>query len=76
VEHAKREPPLDTGDLILVEFHRIYFPAPVLVVLGVRSENAGEQDTGAASERMYWLNGIDHDILLCVAAMGSGLEAP
>ena len=76
MEHAERESPLDTGDLILVEFHRVDLAAPVLVVPGVGSEDAREQDAGAASERMYWLNSVCHDILLSWAVIGGGMEAP
>ena len=66
MKHPERESPLDAGDLILVQFHRVDLAASVLVIPGVGSEDAREQDAGAASEGMDWLNFIDHAILLFV----------
>ena len=70
MKHPEREPPLDTGDLILVEFHRVDFAASVLVVPGVGPKDAREQDAGTASERMDWLISFRHAILLIKAVFG------
>jgi hypothetical protein len=74
VEHSKRESPLDTGNLILIQFHRVDSAAPVLVILGVRPEDTREQNTGAASERMDWLIFFRHDDLLFKAAFKTARE--
>jgi hypothetical protein len=55
VKHPEGKSPLDAGDLILVEFHRVDFSATVLVIAGKGPENTGEQDAGAAAEGMDWL---------------------
>ena len=46
MEHPQGEPSLDAGDLVLIELHGVDPAAPVLVVLRVRPEDAGEQDAG------------------------------
>lgn len=70
MKHPEREPPLDSGDLILVEFHGVDFAASVLVIPGVRAKDAREQDAGTASERMDWLISFRHAILLIEAVFG------
>ncbi len=64
MKHPERESPLDARHLILIQFHRVDPAASVFVIPGVRAEDTREQDAGAASEGMDWLNFIDHAILL------------
>jgi hypothetical protein len=64
MKHPERETSLDAGDLILVEFHRVDFAAPVSVIPGIGAKDACEQYAGAASERMDWLISFRHAILL------------
>jgi hypothetical protein len=70
MKHPERESPLDAGDLILVEFHRVYFAASVLIIPGVGPEDTREQDAGAASEGMDWLISFRHANLLYEADIG------
>jgi hypothetical protein len=41
VKHAEGKTALNSGDLILIEFHGVDFSASIFIVLGVRSEDAG-----------------------------------
>jgi hypothetical protein len=75
VKHPQGESSLDTGDLILVEFHWVDRAAPVLVIPGVRSEDARQQDAGACSERMDRLILIGHDHLLSLRALSAAWGA-
>ena len=45
VEHAKRKTALKPRDLVVVKLHRIDHSASVFVVLGIGSEDAGQQDS-------------------------------
>ncbi len=47
VEHAQRERALLARHLVVVQLHRIDLPAAERIVLGIRTENGAEQNTGA-----------------------------
>ena len=50
--HPEREGMMHTCHLIVVELHRVDCPTPVIVVLRVRTEYAGEQNAGVLSHRV------------------------
>jgi len=52
VEHPQGKAPLKPGYLIVIQLHRIVRAAPILVVLGVGTENAGEEDVGISAQGM------------------------
>ena len=47
MEHPQREGTLHTGNLVVIKLHRIHRPAAVLIVLTVRTVDAGEQNLRA-----------------------------
>ena len=52
MEHPQRKRPLHPGHLVVVQLHRVDRPAAVLVVLGVRAEDARQQHLGATPQGM------------------------
>ena len=46
MEHPQRERALRPRHLVVVQLHRVHRPAAVLVVLGVRAEDAGQENLG------------------------------
>ena len=54
MEQAQRKRPLHPGHLVVVQLHRVLQPAAILVVLGIRSEDAAQQDVGAMFRGDAW----------------------
>ena len=52
MEQAQRKRPLHPGHLVVVQLHRVLQPAAILVVLGIRSEDAGQQNVGMRAPGM------------------------
>ena len=52
MEQPQRKRPLHPRHLVVVQLHRVLQPAAILVVLGIRSEDAAQQDVGPMSPRM------------------------
>jgi hypothetical protein len=60
VKHAQGESSLQARDLILIQFHGVDAAAAVLVIAGIRSEDARQQDAGFDSERMKGVGSVRH----------------
>ena len=52
VKHAQGKRSLGASDLVLVQFHGIHDATTVLVVLGIGTKDAGQEDFGPRSSRM------------------------
>ena len=57
METAQRERALPARDLIMIELHRIDGAASVSVILRIRAEDGGKEDSGLAS---FWMR-LNHD---------------